>query len=120
MRILKCNRCGKVDYEVRCARDYHIYNGTLPPRDFRGPGIYIDLCDDCYKDFVAWLDGEKRAPETGKSFDCSEKAVKSAKAEAYKEFAEKLKQHKRKRLWNSAVLVEDIDNVLGEMVGEEK
>lgn len=120
MRILKCNRCGKVDYEVRCARDYYIYNGPISPKDFFNLDRYIDLCDDCYKDFVAWLDGEKRAPETGKSFDCSEKAVKSAKAEAYKEFAEKLKQHKRVLLWNSAVLVEDIDNVLGEMVGEEK
>ena len=62
MRIPKCDRCGKVDYEVRCARDYHIYNGTLPPRDFRGPGIYIDLCDDCYKDFVAWLDSKRLVP----------------------------------------------------------
>jgi hypothetical protein len=71
---------------------------------------YIDLCDDCYKDFVAWL--------AGKSIDCSEKAVKSAKAEACKEFAEKLKNHKRKRLWNSTVLIEDIDNVLEEMAEE--
>ena len=118
MRISKCDSCGKVDYEVRCARDYHIYNGPISPKDFFNLDRYIDLCDDCYKDFVAWLDGEKRAPETGKSIDCSEKAVKSAKAEACKEFAEKLKNHKRKRLWNSTVLIEDIDNVLEEMAEE--
>lgn len=43
-----------------------------------------------------------------------------AKSEAYKEFAEKLKQHKRKMggydlndaFWDYAVLVEDIDNLL--------
>ena len=120
MRISKCDRCGKVDYEVRCARDYHIYNGPIRPEEFFNLNRYIDLCDDCYKDFVAWLDGEKRAPETGKSIDCPEDAVKTAKAEAYKEFAEKLKQHKRVLLWNSAVLVEDIDNVLKEMAGEGK
>lgn len=120
MRTSKCDKCGKVDYEVRCERDYYIYNGPIGPKDFFNSDRYIDLCDDCYKDFVAWFDGEKRAPETGKSIDCSEKAVKSAKAEACKEFAEKLKNHKRKRLWNSTVLVEDIDNVLEEMAGEGK
>lgn len=92
----KCIGCGKKFVPA----PYHIYRS--------------------YKDFVAWLDGEKRAPETGKSIDCPEDAVKTAKAEAYKEFAEKLKQHKRVLLWNSAVLVEDIDNVLEEMAGEGK
>lgn len=51
-----------------------------------------------------------------------------AKSEAYREFAEKLKQHKRKMggydlndaFWDYAVLVEDIDNLLKEMVGEEE
>lgn len=45
---------------------------------------------------------------------------------SYKEFAEKLKQHKRKmkgfdlneEFWDYAVLVEDIENTLIEMVGE--
>lgn len=49
-----------------------------------------------------------------------------AKIEAYKEFADKLKQHKRKMngwdwsgaFWDSAVLVEVIDNILKEMKGE--
>lgn len=48
------------------------------------------------------------------------------KEQAYKEFAEKLKQHKRKmkgfdlneEFWDYAVLVEDIENTLIEMVGE--
>lgn len=48
------------------------------------------------------------------------------KKQAYKEFAEKLKQHKRKmkgfdlteEFWDYAVLVEDIDNLLKEMVRE--
>lgn len=47
-------------------------------------------------------------------------------AETYKEFAEKLKQHKRKmkgfdlndEFWDYAVLVEDIDNLLKGMVSE--
>lgn len=47
--------------------------------------------------------------------------------EAIKEFAERLKQHKRKmrgfdlndEFWDYAVLAEDIDNLLIEMVGEE-
>lgn len=46
--------------------------------------------------------------------------------EAIKEFAERLKQHKRKmrdfdlndEFWDYAVLAEDIDNLLKEMVGE--
>lgn len=50
------------------------------------------------------------------------------KKQAYKEFAEKLKQHKRKmkgfdlndEFWDYAVLVETIDNLLKEMVGEEE
>ena len=45
---------------------------------------------------------------------------------SYKEFAEKLKQHKRKmkgfdwsdEFWDYAVLAEDIDNILKEMVRE--
>ena len=56
------------------------------------------------------------------------KTVEQIKAEAYKEFAERLKQHKRKmkgfdlteEFWDYAVLVEDIDNLLKEMVGEEE
>lgn len=110
MRTSKCDRCKKVDYEVRCARDYHIYNGPIRPKEFFNLDRYIDLCDDCYKDFVAWLDSKRLVPP--------ENAAKTAKAEACKEFAEKLKNHKRKRLWNSTVLVEDIDNVLKEMAGE--
>lgn len=51
---------------------------------------------------------------------------KKAKIKSYKEFAEKLKQHKRKmkgfdlteEFWDYAVLVEDIDNLLKEMVRE--
>lgn len=47
---------------------------------------------------------------------------------SYKEFAEKLKQHKRKmkgfdwggEFWDYAVLVEDIENTLIKMVGEIK
>ena len=50
------------------------------------------------------------------------------KKQAYKEFAEKLKQHKRKmkgfdlndEFWDYAVLVETINNLLKEMVGEEE
>lgn len=50
------------------------------------------------------------------------------KKQAYREFAEKLKQHKRKmngfdwsdEFWDYAVLVEDIDSLLKELVGEIK
>lgn len=56
----------------------------------------------------------------------SQRIKREAKAEAYKEFAEKLKQHKRKikgfdlteEFWDYAVLVEDIENTLIEMVSE--
>ena len=56
----------------------------------------------------------------------SQRIKREAKAEAYKEFAEKLKQHKRKmkgfdlteEFWDYAILVEDIDNLLKEMVRE--
>lgn len=49
----------------------------------------------------------------------------TAEQEAYKAFAERLKQHKRKMkgydlsdsFWDYAVLVEDIDNLLKEMDG---
>ena len=53
----------------------------------------------------------------------SQRIKREAKAEAYKEFAERLKQHKRKirgfdlneEFWDYAVLVENIDNLLKEM-----
>lgn len=58
----------------------------------------------------------------------SQRIKREAKAEAYKEFVKKLKQHKRKMggydlseaFWDYAVLVEDIDNLLKEMVGKEE
>lgn len=53
--------------------------------------------------------------------------IKTAKVEAYKEFADKIKMHKRKmrcfdlcyEFWDFAVSVEDIDIILQEMLGEE-
>lgn len=55
-------------------------------------------------------------------------AGKNAKAEAYKEFANQIKIHKRRmrgfdlcyEFWDYAVSVEDIDNILKTMVGEEE
>ena len=52
--------------------------------------------------------------------------IQNAKAEAVKEFAERLKAHTRKmsssdfsgEFWDKAVLVSDIDNLVKEMVGE--
>ncbi len=54
--------------------------------------------------------------------------INKIKAEACKEFAERLKQHKRKmrgfdlneEFWDYAVLIENIDNLLKEMIGEEE
>ena len=54
--------------------------------------------------------------------------LKEAKTEVCKEFTEKLKQHKRKmkgfdlneEFWDYAVLVETIDNILKEMVGDKE
>lgn len=56
-------------------------------------------------------------------FDISE-----TKAEAYKEFANQIKMHKRRmrgfdlcyEFWDYAVSVEDVDNILKTMVGEEE
>jgi predicted RNA-binding protein with EMAP domain len=56
-----------------------------------------------------------------------DKAIKTAKAEAVKEFAERLKTQSRKmqssdfsgEFWDRAVLVEDIDNLVKEMAGAE-
>lgn len=53
--------------------------------------------------------------------------IKTAKVEAYKEFADQLKMHKRRmrcfdlchEFWDFAVSVEDIDIILQEMLGEE-
>lgn len=63
-----------------------------------------------------------------KSIYTEERPESEIKSEAYQEFAGKLKQHKRKmkgfdlnnEFWDYAVLVEDIDNLLKEMVGEEE
>ena len=52
--------------------------------------------------------------------------ISKGKAEAYKEFARRLKDHSRKmqssdfsgEFWDRAVLVTDIDNLIKEMVGE--
>ena len=58
----------------------------------------------------------------------NQKRIKrEAKIEAYKEFAEKLKRHKRKikgldlneEFWDDCVGVEDIDDLLKELVGDE-
>ena len=54
------------------------------------------------------------------------KTVEQIKSEAYREFAEKLKQHKRKmkgfdlndEFWDYAILVETVDNLLKEMIDE--
>lgn len=75
MRISKCDRCGKVDYEVRCERDYSIYYGPINPQEFN-LARYMDLCDDCYKDFVAWLDSKRLVPP--------ENAAKTAKFGGWK------------------------------------
>lgn len=53
-----------------------------------------------------------------------EERINKIEAEAYKRFAEKLKQHKRKvggydlteAFWDYAVLVEDIDSILKGMI----
>lgn len=53
---------------------------------------------------------------------------KEIKIQAYREFADRLRMHKRKikgfdlteEFWDYAVLIEDIDNLLKEMVGKEK
>lgn len=68
-----------------------------------------------------------KSPQKGELMDIDvEYLLATAKQEAYKAFAERLKQHKRKMkgydlsdaFWDYAVLVEDIDNLLKEMVGE--
>ena len=54
------------------------------------------------------------------------KFLEQIKSEAYKEFAEKIKKHSRKMqssdfsgdFWDAAVLVEDIDKLVEEMLGE--
>ena len=49
--------------------------------------------------------------------------LKTAKAEAYKEFAERLKEKAKPHYFdncNFAVPIDDIDNLLKEMVGEDK
>ena len=47
------------------------------------------------------------------------KQLKIAKSEAYKEFAERLKEKAMQKFdWNEYVEVEDIDNLVKEMVGE--
>lgn len=53
---------------------------------------------------------------------------KEIKIQAYRDFANRLRMHKRKmkgfdfntEFWNYAVLAEDIENTLIEMVGEEE
>lgn len=60
--------------------------------------------------------------------DLYNEAKDRLKAEAYKEFANQIKMHKRRmrgfdlcnEFWDYAVLVEDIDNILKTMVGEEE
>ena len=52
--------------------------------------------------------------------DLQERTDKIIKVEAYKEFAEKLKEKALPKCdWDNCVDVEDIDNLLKEMVGEE-
>ena len=51
--------------------------------------------------------------------DCINTAVEEAKAEAIKEFAERLKEEAVTKCdWDNCVDVEDIDNLVKEMVGE--
>lgn len=50
----------------------------------------------------------------------AEELIDKAKAEAYKEFAERLKEEALPKCdWDNCVDVEDIDNLLKEMVGED-
>ena len=47
------------------------------------------------------------------------KALKTAKAEAYKEFAERLKERAKANEWNGTICGLDIDNLKKELVGEQ-
>ena len=51
--------------------------------------------------------------------DYAEELIDKAKSEAYKEFAERLKEEALPKCdWDNCVDVEDIDNLLKEMVGD--
>lgn len=65
MRVSICDRCGKVGYETRCKRKFFTYYevGAIPLETWGDTGPVVDLCDDCYKDFVTWFGGEKKTDE---------------------------------------------------------
>lgn len=69
----------------------------------------------------------ERLKKSNEMFTDIGKMYSEIKAEAYKEFAERLKKHTRKmqssdfsgEFWDKAVLVADIDNLLKKLVGED-
>ena len=61
----------------------------------------------------------KRLKKVEMQLDDAMKMYDTIKAEAYKEFADRLKENSIATFsWNGVVLVEEIDNLLKEMVGD--
>ena len=61
----------------------------------------------------------KRLKKVEMQLDDAMKMYDTIKAEAYKEFAERLKENSIATFsWNGVVLVEEIDNLVKEMVGD--
>ena len=52
MRVIKCDRCGKV-YE----KDGKVIN--IYDRGREGLGETFDICDDCVKSLIKWTEGEE-------------------------------------------------------------
>lgn len=94
--------------------------------------LYIEMLTDSINFINSQKAEIERLKEYGSNLIAANMALSNRileiKAEAYKEFANQIKIHKRRmrgfdlcyEFWDYAVLVEDIDNLLKEMVGEEE
>lgn len=78
----------------------------------------ITILKDYSKDLIAEISNLKSSAAINNVME-SQKIKRETKVEAYKEFAEKLKEKALPKCdWDNCVDVEDIDNLLKEMVGE--
>lgn len=54
MQVYQCDRC-KACFPVRDRKDYQIYRDQV---------ILMDLCNNCYKSFINWLEVKNDIPKT--------------------------------------------------------
>ena len=96
---------------LECCREFSKQSCTECPYHNFGHGCLTE----CFKDALDLINRQKAKIE---EFADIGKMYSEVKAEAIKEFAERLKEKAKKNEWNGTICGLDIDELVKEMVGE--